>query len=77
MWGGAARLEEGCREPIILWNNTIVDGHNRYRICNQHNIQYKTAQKDFADRDDVKLWIMKNQLARRNLSDIKRISVVA
>lgn len=69
-------LEEGCREPIILWGETLVDGHNRYRICKQHSIQFKTIQKDFADRDDVKLWIMKNQLARRNLSDIKRISVV-
>ena len=25
-------LKEGCREPIVLWNDTIVDGHNRYEI---------------------------------------------
>ena len=25
---------DGCRDPIIAWNKTIVDGHNRYEICN-------------------------------------------
>ena len=23
---------EGCREDIIAWNDTIVDGHNRYSL---------------------------------------------
>lgn len=23
---------DGCREPIITWNNIIIDGHNRYEI---------------------------------------------
>ena len=26
---------EGCREDIIAWNDTILDGHNRYEICNK------------------------------------------
>ncbi len=26
-------LEEGIREKIILWNNYIIDGHNRYKIA--------------------------------------------
>ena len=29
-------LNEGCREPLVVWNGTIVDGHNRYRICWRH-----------------------------------------
>ena len=29
---------EGCREDIIAWNDTIVDGHNRYEICNKMRI---------------------------------------
>ena len=26
-------LSEGSNEPIITWNNIIVDGHKRYEIC--------------------------------------------
>ena len=26
------------REPIITWNGTIIDGHNRYHICDEHGI---------------------------------------
>lgn len=34
-------IEEGCRDSIIIWNNTIIDGHNRYEICTKNNIPYK------------------------------------
>ena len=66
---------EGCRDAIVCWNDTIVDGHNRYEICSKNNVPYKTIQKEFADRDEVKLWIMKNQLSRRNLNDFQRIEI--
>jgi uncharacterized protein YicC (UPF0701 family) len=26
-------LAEGCREPLVIWNGMVVDGHTRYRIC--------------------------------------------
>lgn len=61
-------IAEGCREPIITWNNIIIDGHNRYQICNKHNINFKINNKEFKDREEVKMWIIKNQFGRRNLS---------
>ena len=61
-------IEEGCREPIVLWNKTIVDGHNRYEICNRNNIEFKTTNKEFSNREEAKMWIIKNQFGRRNLS---------
>ena len=36
---------------------------------------FTTIQREFSDRDEVKLWIMKNQLSRRNLNDFQRIEV--
>ena len=24
---------EGCREPLVAWQDTLVDGHNRHAIC--------------------------------------------
>lgn len=69
-------LDEGCRDALVVWNNILIDGHNRYQICTEHNIPFTTANKDFADRNDVKLWMMQNQLARRNLNDAQRVAVV-
>lgn len=69
-------ISEGCRDAIVLWNNIIVDGHNRYEICTNHNIPFQTVQKEFSDRDDAKLWMMHNQLSRRNLNDMQRVAVV-
>ncbi len=64
--------EEGCRERIILWNGMIVDGHNRYEICLKENILYKTTNKKFKDRNEVILWMIDNQLGRRNISKYDR-----
>ena len=60
---------EGCRDAIVLWNETIVDGHNRYEICNEYDIPFNTVQKEFEDIRDVKIWIYANQGARRNNTD--------
>ena len=55
------------REPIITWNGTIIDGHNRYNICNENGIEFRQMEMQFESRDAAKLWIVKNQLKRRNL----------
>ena len=69
-------ISEGCRDAIILWNNIIIDGHNRYKICTEHHIPFRTETKDFESREDVILWMFRNQLSRRNLNDFQRIEVV-
>jgi len=50
-------LSEGCREPITVWNGTIVDGHHRYQICTEHGIPYQIREVTFASMDEAKLWI--------------------
>lgn len=67
-------LEDGViLNPLILWNGTLVDGHNRYHIAEKHpHIQYTTVEKDFPDRYSVIAWICKNQLGRRNLDEVQR-----
>lgn len=65
--------KEGCRDPIITWHGTIIDGHNRYSICKKHGIPFKIKEMDeFSDEDAVKMWIINNQLSRRNLTDEQR-----
>ena len=65
-------INEGCRDALVLWGDTLIDGHNRYEICTAHNIPYNTLQRDFKSRDEVILWIIKNQKARRNLTAFSR-----
>ena len=59
--------------PLIIWNGVIVDGHNRYRILQEHpGIPFDTFEKEFPDRFAVIAWICKNQLGRRNLTPEQR-----
>ncbi len=67
-------LEEGLvLMPLITWNNTIIDGHNRYKIAMAHpGIEFRTHEKVFDNRYEAISWICKNQLGRRNLSEKQR-----
>ena len=61
-------IQDGCRDPIVVWNNTIVDGHHRYEICRRHRISFKTESVHFSCREEALRWICLNQLGRRNVS---------
>jgi len=66
-------LTEGCRDALVLWGDVLIDGHNRYAICQRHQIPFKTIQNDhFKDIEDVQLWMIDNHLARRSVSDFQR-----
>lgn len=69
-------VENGIQDSLKVWNGILIDGHNRYEIAEKHDLKYKTEEMEFSSRDDVKLWIIKNQLGRRNLSAYDR-SVLA
>jgi len=68
-------LSEGCRDSIVVWNERIVDGHNRYKICSEHNLPFTTTSIEFEDKDAAKHWMVRNQIARRNLESIQRIQL--
>lgn len=55
--------------PILVWNGTIVDGHNRYEILQSHpEIPCSVRDLELETRDEVLAWICKHQLGRRNLT---------
>ncbi len=64
-------LLEGCRDPLVLWGKTLVDGHNRYAICTKYNLPFKTVKVKIENLTEAKIWIINNQLARRNLTPAK------
>jgi len=65
-------IQNGCRDAIVLWNGTIlIDGHNRYEICVKNDIPFRTVNREFSTREDVLIWIVSNQVARRNLTPVQ------
>jgi DNA modification methylase/Trp operon repressor len=71
----ASIKEEGCRDKIIIWNDTIIDGHNRYEICKEYGINFDTEEKEFNNEIEAKIWIINNQLGRRNITDFVKIEL--
>lgn len=65
--------------PIYIWNDYIVDGHNRYELCKKHNIEFPTEELilgDDATIIDVMEWMINTQLGRRNLPPAQRLAVM-
>jgi len=66
-------LAEGCRDALVLWGNVLVDGHNRYGLCRQHGLPFRTVQNTrFQSIEDVHLWMIDQHLGRRSVSDFQR-----
>jgi len=65
-----------CYDAVIVWDGIIIDGHNRFEICMEHGIEFEVAQMHFSSREEAKVWILENQLGRRNLTDAVRIEMV-
>ena len=65
-------LKAGCRDPLVVWNGILVDGHNRHIICTKHNLKFSTIEKSFNSRNEVCIWIIQNLLGRRNLPHFAR-----
>lgn len=61
-------LKNGVRDPILHWKGIVVDGHNRYGIALKHGISFQGKPMNFTDRAEALTWIIRNQIARRNLS---------
>ena len=63
---------EGCREALVAWDKRdeliLIDGHNRFKICNKHNIPFEVVKLKMDTLDEVKIWMLNNQLGRRNLN---------
>ena len=61
-------LENGCYAPIIVNEDVvIIDGHNRFRVCEKHGLPYRMLVFSFADLLEAKQWALDTQKGRRNL----------
>lgn len=77
-------LKDGISDPLIIWETTpeavglenavnksvyvLVDGHNRYRISQKYNLDFRIILRNYKDIQDVKDSMLNKQLNRRNLT---------
>ena len=69
-------LADGCRDPLVIWHGILIDGHNRFAICCKHGLTFQTVEREFADRQDAELWMIGNQMGRRNLENIDKVPLL-
>lgn len=78
-----SKLEENIlsdgevREPIVVWHNTIIDGHHRWKIIQKHpEIPFRVKQMDFPDKWAAIVWMCRNQLGRRNITNEQKTALI-
>ena len=73
--------EGGIHDPILVWNGYIVDGHNRYEICNKNGIKITKVETKKSligkEKSAVMDWIINHQTGRRNLTKSQLVKAYA
>lgn len=65
-------VDTGCKEPLLIWNDYIIDGHYRYNICHKWEIPFFVAKTYFPSRDDAIVWLCQKHLEKNYLPEIHR-----
>ena len=66
----------GIFDPLIVWGDTIIDGHNRYEISQQYDLPFNTKEIEFESEEDAIIWIKEHQLGTRNLTDAQKWTLI-
>ena len=69
-------LADGCRDPLVTWRGILIDGHNRFAICSKHGLEFQVVEREFEDRQAAELWMIGNQMGRRNLEAIDKVPLL-
>ena len=72
-------LKHGCLNPLVVWDeeNTILDGHRRYKICKQLGIGFRQERLSFSNLDDAIQWIVEYRLSARIITPLEYASHIA
>ena len=68
-------LQGGCRDPLVVWDDILIDGHNRFEICERNAIPFKTVEIEFKTKAHARIWMRENQRGRRNLSPAWKVEL--
>jgi ParB-like chromosome segregation protein Spo0J len=61
--------------PLMVWEeeDLLIDGHNRYAICEKLSLPYTVETLSFPNRAAVMSWIITNDNGRRHKNAFQRI----
>jgi hypothetical protein len=60
-------------EPLTNWASCL---DHRYELAKKHGLSFQVVEREFHDLDEVLVWVDRNQLGRRNLTDWQRAMVM-
>lgn len=73
-------LNFGVKDPLIITKidnqNILIDGHHRFEIIKKHNLDFNCVFLDFETKEEVKEWMIKNQINKRNLNKAQNMFVI-
>jgi hypothetical protein len=80
VWLRADIKERGCIDPIkyavLDGRNTVIDGYNRIKICEEEKIKYSIQKLEFDSMQAAMNWFIDSQLARRNLTEMQKAFLI-
>jgi len=73
--------KNGINDPVLYWeteqgDKLVIEGHTRIRASlelGKKDIPSKRVTEKFKSLDEIKLWMVKHQLSRRNLSTVEKV----
>lgn len=66
--------DNGQHDPVVLLDNMILDGRNRYRACREAGIEPRVQQ--FSGKDPIS-FVMDHNIHRRHLNESQRAMIAA
>jgi len=75
--------KNGLTDPILYYTikdgkKLVIEGHTRFAAAlslKLKEVPTKEIKEDFKSIDDIKFWMIKHQLQRRNLSNVEKIEL--
>jgi hypothetical protein len=65
--------KEGCRDKLVTCRIdgilTLIDGYTRRDICQELGIAFDVKEIEIPSRTEAKIWIIRNQRGKRDLTD--------
>jgi ParB-like chromosome segregation protein Spo0J len=68
--------KHGLREPIILFEQKVIDGRNRERACLKAGVEPRYCSMEFDNHDAATAYVISKNIRRRHLTSEQRRELI-